>query len=111
VVSEKDVVVTVIGASAGLGGFVLAFLALVIAPVMGESRPSAFDKLLDMLALVVTAFIVFLVVIAAGTFWLLVGGHTLYKGVLWLFFIGLATLVIIALYVTMGLIKHRSTSR
>jgi hypothetical protein len=105
--SEKDVILAVVGASAGLGGFVLAFLALVMAAYTSDTRGLVLNKLLDMLAGVLAAFIVFLVDIAAGVTWLLVGGHSLYKAVLTGFFVGLLVLVGIAFYVTVGLIQHR----
>ena len=89
----------------------LVFLALVMAAFTGDTPPSALDKLLDMLAWVITAFILFLADIAAGTTWLLTGGHGLYKAVLTLFFLGLLLLAGISIYITGRLIQHRPGKR
>ena len=103
-VEPKDVVIAILGASAGLGGFVLVFLGIVITSYQGYTDPVA-DSVLQPFRISGTAllgaFAISLVTVALSLIWLINGGSiALYDATVALFAIQLVAVFGSALWTT-----------
>src|SRR4051794_23334846 len=98
-VQHKDVVLALLGASAGLAGLALVFLGLVVANLQsfaGGTRNAILDRYGRPAVAVLFASALGLVVVAMSVSWLVLlhDNHALYVSVVGLFFLELASLVI-----------------
>jgi hypothetical protein len=89
-VADKDVVITLLGVSAGLAGLALVFLGLVVTTYQGfpgDTPAKVRDRYRNVAMGVLIAFVVGLGCVVVGTSWLVIRPreHGLYAAVLWLF--------------------------
>jgi hypothetical protein len=96
-VDQKDVILALVGASAGLTGFALVFLGLVIAAytALEDDAPASVRRPLQGSAAVIfLAFAAGVLALGAGILWLIRGGddHTLYVVSCALFWVDLAAM-------------------
>jgi hypothetical protein len=97
-VDQKDVVLAVVGASAGLAGFVLVFLGLVVGAyggLAGDTPPAVRRPLRRTAWWVLASFSLGILALAAGIWWLIDGGssHLGYVVTCTLFWVQLVTLI------------------
>jgi hypothetical protein len=110
-VSEADVVVATLGASAGLAGLVLVFLGVVISRY-DDSTPGASSRVRGKYATpagwLFLTFVLSLATVAVSFAWLAThAGHTFYVAVVVLFPIQLLATVLASGYVTAGVVLKR----
>jgi hypothetical protein len=96
-IEPKDVVLAILGSSAGLGGFVLVFLGIIIGSY--ESYQGAVPK--DVVEpyraagrMLTATFALSLLTVAAGLFWLVAGGPAATYGVT----VGLFIVLLVAVF-------------
>lgn len=98
-VEHKDVVLALLGASAGLAGLVLVFLGLVATATgsfPGGTKSAIVAKARRPVWAVLTSFSLGIACVAVATCWLLAlnDPHALYLAAAWLFFAQLISLVV-----------------
>ena len=103
-VEPKDIVIAILGASAGLGGFVLVFLGIVITSKESYGGATG-DEVIRPYRVSGTAllgaFAISLVTVALSLIWLINGGSTgLYDATIVLFAVQLASVFLAALWTT-----------
>lgn len=107
--TDKDVVITVVGASAGLAGLVLVFLGIAIAALQAfpaDTPANALTAYKRTVKAVLAVFVASLIPVAVGTGWLVSGGPGwLYGWAIGLFAAQLVLVVGAATYSTYSAIK------
>ncbi len=96
---HEDVVLALLGASAGLSGLVLVFLGLVASATASfapGTKPAIVNKARRPAYGVLASFGVGIACVGCAAWWLLLlhDNHALYLAVVWLFFAQLASLVV-----------------
>jgi hypothetical protein len=102
--AAKDVVLAVVGASAGLAGLVLVFLGVLVSAyqsLLGKISEKTLQRIRTATEIALGVFAFCLAVVALGIVWLVIpGGHCFYVAVVVSFFVELGTLVALAWYAT-----------
>jgi vacuolar-type H+-ATPase subunit I/STV1 len=98
-VEHKDVVLSLLGVSAGLSGLVLVFLGFVVSTYQSFERPTpknVLSRYRNAAALVLAAFAIGVACVALATAWLLGLGHSqaLYVAMVWVFGAQVVALVV-----------------
>jgi len=107
---HKDVVIAEVGAVAALGGLVLVFLGVLVTTyqtLLGAARREKLDQLRRAGWFALQVFLLGLISATVSTAWLVVGGGDFfYATTLFLFFLELAGLVLVAAYSWKVLLHH-----
>ena len=109
---HQDVVIAMLGASAGIAGLTLVFLGLVIASLQGF-QPGTADKVIEPFrrpaATVLVAFGASILCVVLAAVWLVRPGdvRALYVATIWLFFVQLAALVVAVVHVMRKIVWGR----
>ena len=96
-VDPKDVVIAILGSSAGLGGFVLVFLGIIISSYesyQGAVPQEVIEPYRAAGRVLTATFALSLVTVAAGLFWLVAGGPSATYGAT----VGLFVFLLVAVF-------------
>ena len=101
---HKDVILAILGASAGIAGLTLVFLGLVIASLQGFAPGTREDVIKPFRRPAMTTIVAFgasIVSVALATIWLIKLGdvHWIYDLTVWIFFVQLVVLAAAVVHV------------
>jgi hypothetical protein len=106
--SRSEVIITLTGASAGLGGLVLVFLGVLVAayqPLVGTAANATLRRFRDAALAALVVFGASLVSLALDVAWLMAGGgHSFYLVAAVVFFVQLALLAGLAWFSTVSVL-------